>query len=169
MNKNYVSCLVVGVLLFLIQSNIHAQKIHELNCEDVGKIILYTQDEFRSILGGFEMTEFDCNYYFSKVNFGIDSTTTLQSCKGYEGQFVLNFDTYIGNDDIQASIEFRHLEEMLEKCLSKAKVKELKPHDDFKKIIQYTINHAQLTIYRDEVKNHDELRPLVTVSVIKVR
>jgi|GEM_PF-2966173 len=167
MKTIFYSCLFFAFLV-LLSSEIQAQKRADLSCEDVGKIIKYAQGEFREILGKFDMTDSDCNYYYAKVNFGIDSTTTLQSCRGDNGKFALHFDIYIGNDDIQASIEFKTLEDGLDKCLPKAKVKELKPNSGFKRIVQFTDRNMQLTLYHDEVKNKDELKPLVTVSVISL-
>jgi len=161
------SCLFFA-LSILIPSKIHAQKRSDLSCEDVGKITSYALTEFREILGELELKDSSCNYYYSKVNFGIDSTTTLQSCKGDMGKFTLHFDIYIGNDDIQASIEFKTLEDRLEKCLPKAKAKELKPNGGYKRIVQFSDNNMRLVIYHDEIKNKDELQPLVTVLVISL-
>jgi len=161
------SCLFFA-LSVLISSKIYAQKRSDLSCEDVRKVIEYSQNEFREILGELDMKDSSCNYYYSKVNFGIDSTTTLQSCKGDNGKFALHFDIYIGNDDIQASIEFKTLEDQLEKCWPKVKVKEPKPDSGFKRIVQFSDSKMKLVIYHDEVKNKDELKPLVTVLVISL-
>jgi len=167
MKNIHCSCLLVALSL-LISSNIHAQHRSDVSCDDVKKIILNAQTGFRLILGRFDSTEFDCNYYYSKVNFGVDSTTTLQSCKGDDGKFALHFDTYVGNNEIQAEIEFKGLEAVLDECLPKAKIKEQKPTSGYKRIVQYTDSKTQLTIYLDEVKNKFEMKPLVTVSVVSL-
>ena len=167
MKNFYRSSLLVAFSL-LISPNIQAQHRSDLTCDDVGKIILHAQTEFRTILGRFDSTVLDCNYYYSKVNFGIDSTTTLQSCKGDNGKFTLHFDTYIGNDEIQAEIELKNLETTLDDCLPKAKIKEIKATSGYKRIIQYIDSKTQLTIYLDEVKNKREIKPLVTISVISL-
>ncbi len=164
-----ILCLSLSVALSLfISSNSQSQQRSDLSCDDVGKIILNAQTEFRAILGRFDSTELDCNYYFSKINFGIDSTTTLQSCKGDQGKFTLHFDMYIGNNEIQAEIEFKDLESGLEKCLPKAKIEELKAANGYKRIVQYTDSKTVLTIFLDEVKNKSEMLPLVSVSVISL-
>jgi len=148
-----------------ISPSVQAQHRSDLSCDDVGKLILYAQTEFSEILGKFDSTVVDCNYYYSKVNFGIDSTTTIQSCKGDKGKYTLHFDVYIGNDEIQSEIELNNLEAGLDNCLPKVKIKELKPTSGYKRIVQYTYNKMQMTIYLDEVKNKREMKPLVTISV----
>ncbi len=168
MKNIYYSNLLVALCL-LISSNVQSQHRRDLNCDEVGKIILYAQTEFSEILGRFDSTAFDCNYYYSKVNFGIDSTTSLQSCKGDNGKYTLHFDTYIGNDETQAEIEFKDLEFVLDKCLPKARIKELKATSGYKSIVQYTDSKTQLTIFLDEVKNKFQMKPLVLVSVINLK
>ncbi|HEV8511944.1 MAG TPA: hypothetical protein VGQ59_01625 [Cyclobacteriaceae bacterium] len=163
-----ISCLCLFFTLILISSKSHAQKRSDLSCEDIEKITSYALTEFREILGELELKDSSCNYYYSKVNFGIDSTTTLQSCKGDNGKFALHFDLYIGNDDIQASIEFRTLEDRLEKCWPKVKVKELKPNSGYKRVVQFSDNKMKLVLFHDEVKNKDELKPMVTALVVSL-
>jgi hypothetical protein len=163
-----ISKLSVLVFAALISTKIQAQRRADLTCESVEKILFSAKEEFKDILGALDAKEQDCNYYFSKASFGIDSTTTLQSCKEHAGHLVLHFDTYIGNDDIQSDLEFKHLEDALDGCLAAAKIKEVKP-GDFKRIVQYKLNSIQLTAYQDKVKNTGEMSPLVTISVVNLK
>jgi len=84
------------------------------------------------------------------------------------GKFTLHFDIYIGNDEIQASVEFKTLEDRLEKCWPKVKVKELKPTSGYKRIVQFSDTKMRLVLYHDEMKTKDELQPLVTALVISL-
>ena len=161
--KVLVLCLVSMVPLQIV-----AQKSATLACEQVDNILLKAKNDFKDFLGDLETKVQDCNYYYSKVSFGIDSTTTLQSCKEHKGHLILHFDLLISNDEIQSDLEFKNLEDLLDKCLPTAKITEAKP-GDFKRIVQYKINGVQITAYQDKVKNHNEMTPLVTVSVIKIK
>ena len=163
-----ITKVLVLCLLGLVPFQIFAQKSAILTCEEVDKILLSAKNDFKDILGDLETKVQDCNYYYAKVSFGIDSTTTLQSCKDHKGHLILHFDTFISNDEIQSDFEFKTLEDMLDKCLPTAKIIEAKP-GDFKRIVQYRINGIQLTAYQDIVKNHNDVTPLVTVSVIKIK
>ncbi len=157
-----VFCSVLVAVTCLVPVKIHAQqKKADLKCESLRKILLYAKNDFKDISGDSTANINDCNYYKSKVSFGIDSTTTLHSCKGDEGRLTIHFNVYEGKDEIQSDVVFRDLESSVDKCVPEFK-KKITKSSSFKRRVTYSNGDVDFILFQDIL-----IHANVSVSVAK--
>ncbi len=157
-----VFCGFLLAVTCLVPVRIHAQhKNADLKCKSLRELLLYAKNDFKDILGDSATNINDCNYYKSKVSFGIDSTTTLHSCKGDEGRLTIHFNLYEGEDEIQSDVVFRDLESSVDKCVPDFK-KKITKSASFKRRITYSNGDVDFILFQDVL-----IHANVSVSVAK--